>query len=466
MELAYSFPKAIDPFLAEAQPRSRETRVFGLDLRNDTRANVANELVSRAIMHHTTRVSFVNAHCVNIAARDEGYRHALRESDMLLPDGSGMRIAARLAGEPMGENLNGTDLFPVLCERAARLGVPLFLLGGAPGIARATADAMQERYPGLRIAGTRDGYFAPFEAPIVVDEINHSGAQILLVGMGVPKQERWIAQHADRLTTPVMLGVGGLFDYYSGRIPRAPLALRRIGCEWMWRLAQEPRRLFSRYVMGNAAFLARAAWHAIQVRHLDETPKRLFDIALALTALLVSLPILMAIYAAVRLEDGGPALFRQTRIGRNGRAFGMLKFRSMVVDAEARRAALLAKTDRDDTCFKMKRDPRVTRIGAVLRRWSLDELPQILNVLRGEMSIVGPRPALPVEVTTYRGRQWQRLAGRPGITCSWQVSGRATIPFEQQVEMDIDYLNGRTMLTDLTLIARTVPAVLSARGAY
>ena len=466
MELGFTFPELATEQLSVRQGHVRDTELFGLALRNDSRENVANELVSRAIMQHATRVSFVNAHCVNVAARNPAYRHVLQTSDLLLPDGSGMRIAAHLAGEQMGENLNGTDLFPILCERAAAMGVPIYLLGGAPGVAHRAAEAMIARYPGLRVAGTHDGYFHPLEAPAVVDEINRSGAQMLFVGMGVPMQECWLAQHADRLSTPVTLAVGGLFDFYSARIPRAPLALRRIGCEWMWRLAQEPRRLFGRYILGNFAFLARAMAHAAQVRRLTNVPKRMFDVATAALALVFALPLLLAIACAIRLEDGGPALFRQVRIGRNGRPFEMLKFRSMVVDAEARRAALLSRSERDGTCFKMKRDPRITRVGALLRRWSLDELPQIINVLRGDMSIVGPRPALPDEVITYRGRHWQRLAGRPGITCSWQVSGRAHIPFEQQVEMDIAYLERRSFLADLWLIVRTIPAVLTARGAF
>lgn len=138
----------------------------------------------------------------------------------------------------------------------------------------------------------------------------------------------------------------------------------------------------------------------------------------------------------------------------------------MAVDAEARRQRLLAKSEREGVCFKMQLDPRVTSVGRWIRRLSLDELPQIFNVLRGEMSIVGPRPALPQEVIAYDCRALNRLNGAPGLTCSWQVSGRADIPFETQVELDIDYLETRSFFGDLKLIARTVPAVVSGRGAY
>lgn len=194
--------------------------------------------------------------------------------------------------------------------------------------------------------------------------------------------------------------------------------------------------------------------------------KHASDRALAAIALLVAAPFFLLVMLAIKLEDGGPVFFRQTRIGDRGKPFIMWKFRSMVVDAEARLATIRAQSDRDGTCFKMKHDPRVTRVGAILRRLSLDELPQLLNILSGQMSLVGPRPALPREVLTYTPAALQRLGGKPGLTCTWQVTGRANIPFEQQVELDVAYLRSRSLLTDLLLIARTIPAVLTARGAY
>ena len=446
------------------------TRLFGFELMRATRDDMAENLVANARYGLRRVVAFLNAHCVNVARSDPAYRDALLCADLLLPDGAGMRIAAKLAGQPMGENLNGTDLFPALCERAAVHGVSIYLLGGQPGVAAAAAEAMQRRFPALRIAGTRDGFFTAAETDRAIADINVSKPGMLFVGMGIPQQDRWIADHADQLSAPVLLGVGGLFDYYSGRIPRAPSIVRQIGCEWMWRLAQEPRRLANRYLVGNAAFVATALAHALVARGLAERAslavKRTGDLFIASLAVLVALPILLAAALAIKLEDGGPVLFRQIRIGRDGRPFEMLKFRSMIVDAERRRQSLLHRSERDSVCFKMVRDPRITRAGRWLRRTSLDELPQILNVLRGEMSLVGPRPALPIEVVTYTAKSRARLGGLPGITGSWQVAGRAEIPFERQVEMDSRYLRERSLLLDLSLLARTVPAVLSGRGAY
>jgi lipopolysaccharide/colanic/teichoic acid biosynthesis glycosyltransferase len=224
----------------------------------------------------------------------------------------------------------------------------------------------------------------------------------------------------------------------------------------------EPRRMAGRYLVGNATFLARAAAHAL--RRMDS--QRGLDIAVAGSALLVlGLPMLI-IAALIRLDSKGPALFRQIRIGKDGRPFGVYKFRSMHVDAEARRAALLAQSDREGVCFKSRNDPRVTRIGKYLRRLSLDELPQILNVLSGEMSIVGPRPALQEEVENYPARALGRLAVKPGITGLWQVSGRADIGFDKMIDLDLAYVRARSTLLNLILIALTFRAVVSGRGAY
>jgi lipopolysaccharide/colanic/teichoic acid biosynthesis glycosyltransferase len=223
-------------------------------------------------------------------------------------------------------------------------------------------------------------------------------------------------------------------------------------------------------VLGNPKFLmasARYGWRAREMAgRLSLAGKRGFDLAAASTALFAALPLFALVALAIKLEDGGSIFFRQTRIGDRGQPFGMWKFRSMVMDAEQRLAAIRAQSDRDSTCFKMKRDPRITRVGAVLRRLSLDELPQLINIVSGAMSIVGPRPALPREVLAYDETHRERLNGRPGLTCTWQVSGRAEIPFERQAELDISYLRERNLWRDLVLIARTVPAVLTARGAY
>ncbi|UOR15118.1 WecB/TagA/CpsF family glycosyltransferase [Qipengyuania aquimaris] len=457
-----SADRALAPF--------RNIDLFGLSLQNASIEEAAAHIVRKAAHGCRTTVNFINAHCVNLAITDREYRSALEESDLLLPDGVGVQIAARLAGCEVPENLNGTDLFPLICERAAIEGAGLFMLGGGPGVADAAAAWACGEWPSLRIRGTQHGYFAKEDEDAVIERINRSGAAILFVGFGVPLQEQWIARNRNRLNIPVVMGVGGLFDYYSGRIARAPAAIRAMRSEWVWRLAMEPRRLGRRYLLGNPLFIAHAFAEAADRRGFAEimaqAAKRTFDILVATLALLALLPMFLIAALAISAEDRGPVFFSQRRIGKDGRAFAMIKFRSMYTDAEDRRNALLARSDRSGTCFKMKEDPRITRVGKLLRRFSIDELPQLLNVLSGAMSIVGPRPALPSEVARYEGRQWERLHGKPGITCSWQVKGRAEIPFHRQAIMDRAYLRRRSFFRDLKLVFMTLPAIVNGRGAY
>jgi lipopolysaccharide/colanic/teichoic acid biosynthesis glycosyltransferase len=168
----------------------------------------------------------------------------------------------------------------------------------------------------------------------------------------------------------------------------------------------------------------------------------------------------------IRLDSPGPALFRQQRVGKHGKLFTCYKFRTMVIDAEARKAELVALNEADGPLFKIRRDPRVTRVGRLLRRSSLDELPQLWNVLSGEMSLVGPRPALPEEVALYEPWHRRRLEVMPGLTGLWQVLGRSNTTFDEMVQLDIYYAENWSVNTDLRILLRTIPAVLSSNGAY
>jgi exopolysaccharide biosynthesis polyprenyl glycosylphosphotransferase len=193
--------------------------------------------------------------------------------------------------------------------------------------------------------------------------------------------------------------------------------------------------------------------------------KRLFDLATSGLALLLLAPVFAGVALAIRLDSPGPAFFRQRRVGRNGRSFQMVKFRSMYQDAEARLEALKAQNEMSGPVFKMREDPRVTRVGRFLRRTSLDEFPQFWNVLTGEMSIVGPRPPLPSEVKQYKRWQRRRLSVKPGITCIWQISGRNNIDFDRWMELDLEYIDTWSLWGDLKIFLRTIPAVLGSRGA-
>jgi exopolysaccharide biosynthesis polyprenyl glycosylphosphotransferase len=232
-------------------------------------------------------------------------------------------------------------------------------------------------------------------------------------------------------------------------------------------------RLLQRYAsVGRLGFwgrlrlgLKRAMWVAVTggARAL----KRLIDIAGAIFLMIVLSPIFALIGLLIRLDSPGSVLFKQTRIGKWEIPFQMYKFRSMYIDAEARKVALAKQNEMEGgVIFKMKHDPRITRVGRYIRRASIDELPQLWNVLRGDMSLVGPRPPVPSEVSQYTLSDRRRLEAKPGITCVWQVSGRSEIPFEQQVELDFAYIESQSVWMDIKLLLKTIPAVLFGRGAY
>jgi len=443
-------------------PKLDQCSVMNVDL-----VDAAPDVVIKTLLQPGRhRVFFYNAHCANIRAKDLSYAQALERADLVLPDGIGIELAARMRGEDLTSNLNGTDLLPSLLLAAAKQGKSVFLFGGRPNTAQNAARHLTSIIPGLQIAGTRDGYGEARDTEAAISAINASKADILLVAMGVPMQELWLDRHGHRLDADLMMGVGGLFDFWAGNVKRAPLWLRQLKSEWVWRLAMEPRRMAQRYILGNFAFMWRATRHAVHNSSQYAIHKRLLDVVLSLGALLVLSPLLLLICAAIRLDSSGAAIFSQKRVGRNGKLFTLYKFRSMQMDAGEQRQNLLAASDRDGICFKVRRDPRVTRVGRILRRFSLDELPQLVNILSGKMSIVGPRPALPEEVAAYSQRAHRRLSVKPGLTGIWQVSGRADIDFNRMVDMDIAYARSRSILLDLFLIAMTFQAVFKGRGAY
>lgn len=491
---------------------SRNFYVFGVDITNSTLVEVLDDLERALDSGWQTSIGFVNADCLNKCFTHKPYHETLGSMERVYPDGIGARLAAQMFGKGVDENINGTDLFPLLCERMAQLPNSIFLLGARHGIAEKVAENMIARFPGLTIAGCQDGYFTAEEEDEVIDRINRSGASVLLVALGAPQQEMWIEKNRDRLKVRVLMGVGGLFDFYSGRIQRAPVWFREIGLEWVWRLLQEPGRMWRRYVIGNPLFLYRV-WQQKRrngsvARSMDITPaeeanviahfgkldqavairlrmmkarqtywnwliasgallKRLVDVTAGSLLLILLLPLFLVVVLLIRLESPGPAFYAQMRVGIGGSKFKLWKFRSMYNDAEKRRVDLQSANEmQGGVIFKMKNDPRITRVGRFIRKASIDEMPQLWNVIKGDMSLVGPRPALESEVELYTIEERVRLMAKPGLTCFWQVSGRSDIPFPQQVVLDEDYVYRQSLLTDIKLLLQTIPAVLRGKGAY
>lgn len=209
-----------------------------------------------------------------------------------------------------------------------------------------------------------------------------------------------------------------------------------------------------------------AAWMFTPITRpgISHVVKRIMDFGGGIAGLIVTMPLWVLAAIAVKCDGQGGVLFRQVRVGKDGRTFLMLKFRTMCVDAETRKADLVPHNQMSGPVFKMQNDPRVTRLGRLLRKYSVDELPQLVNVIRGEMSLVGPRPALPMEVNQYEPWQRQRLCVKPGLTCLWQVNGRNEVDFNEWMTLDLEYIRRSSLALDCVIMLKTVPAVLRGTG--
>lgn len=241
--------------LSGVRRRMKTTRLFDIPLRNITLDQAVRTIRECLRLQEPSAVYFVNAHCVNVAQDDREYFKILQSGAHVFADGVGMRIAARLAGRPLVDNVNGTDLFPRLCGDLEGTGTRVYLLGARPGVACRLKELVRQQYPGLVVCGVHDGYFGETDEAALLDDIRRCKTDLLLVAMGVPRQEKWIAQNLAAVGARVAIGVGALFDFYSGRLQRSPVWMRRLGLEWLGRLIQEPRRLWKRYLLGNFRFL-------------------------------------------------------------------------------------------------------------------------------------------------------------------------------------------------------------------
>ena len=231
--------------------------VQSLPCHNLSQREALTQLVQWTRESRPRQVHFLNAHCVNVAHRNPEYRRVLEQADLVLADGIGVKLAFRWEGSELRDNLNGTDLFPLLCQALNQQegGARLFLLGGKPGVPEGVKAWIAARFPNLEVVGATHGYHP--DKQVVVDQVCLAQPDLLLVAMGVPAQEIFIHQHLGELGCPLAMGVGGLFDFYSGRQRRAPQWMRRLNLEWAYRLWREPGRMWRRYILGNLLFLWR-----------------------------------------------------------------------------------------------------------------------------------------------------------------------------------------------------------------
>lgn len=256
-------------FTSSDKPAEEKINLFDIHFVNKTMKN-AVDLIHGIIVEgkQTESIFFVNPDCLNKTFADSSYRTILQNADYVFPDGIGLTIACKILRNPLRENVNGTDMLPFLCAMAAENGHSLFLLGGKPGVAETMALNLRGKYQ-VEIAGTQHGFFdRATENDSVIQAINASGADIVLVAFGAPLQEKWISENGSKLRASVAMGVGGLFDFYSENTRRAPRWLREIGLEWVYRIMQEPGRMWKRYVVGNPLFLLRVlVWKVRLSKH-------------------------------------------------------------------------------------------------------------------------------------------------------------------------------------------------------
>lgn len=244
--------------------------LFGVNLKNGTMteavSTVMQSLLVKNGLKEMSKFAFVNADCGNHFYRDHGYREILNGFDEVYPDGVGVKMAARMQGLALKENVNGTDMFPLLCEQLQLQDKSLYLCGATKSVVSKLAKKLHVEFPKLRIAGYTDGYSYSQSPSELCAHINNSKADLLLVAMGAPRQERWINEHASMLEVKAVIGVGGLFDFYSGEVSRAPVWFRELSIEWVWRLVQQPKDKVKRYLIGNPLFLLRSAHSSLTNR--------------------------------------------------------------------------------------------------------------------------------------------------------------------------------------------------------
>ena len=410
------------------------------------------------------RASFVTANSCNAMQQHKPYAKALRTTDILLPDGVGIALAARMNGHTLATELNAMDLIPALLRQAAMIGKSVYLFGGAAGAADTAAYNITQEIPYLRIVGKCDGCDVKMDEDATVRHMNASGADIVIVALEVPKQELWLERNFSRLNAGLLIGVGGALEYLAGNVVRAPLVVRQARSERSWDLVARSVSFDERFLAGNCAFIGRTALCALKRVPQEAAMRRAFDVCVASVALAVLSPVMGLSALAIKTESNGPVLSKHKRVGKDGETFNIYTFRAIVADTKDLRSAKLLGGRKSETDLVGKKGPVVTGLGRFLRRFSIEKAPLLLNLLRGEMAVVGPRAALQCEIDAFPTGAQERLSVKPGLTGVWFVSGREDTGFEKMIEMDLAYAASRTILLDLILLFMTVQTAVIGRG--
>jgi N-acetylglucosaminyldiphosphoundecaprenol N-acetyl-beta-D-mannosaminyltransferase len=489
-----------------AKPKSRF--VLGMRVDGTSYAAATAMIIQWAKQGESRYVCEVPVNMVMESYDCAEHQAVINRADLVTPGGMPIVWVLRRLGLRGQPRVYGPELTLHICEAAARQGLPVGFYGGTKTALALLVKRLQMQYPGLTVAYAHSPPFRPptlDEESATIADIRQSGRRILFVGLGCPKQECWMARHRGRIPA-VMVGVGAAFDFISGTKPQAPHWMQRMGLGWLFRLCTEPRRLWHRYAWHNPRFVGLVAWQlactrwrsrsrklcaehttpeaetqsdwawvGIDVQGLQRSLrekcvqlilKRVFDWAASALILLVLVPVLLLIALLLRFSSRGPVVFSQPRVGYREKAFVMYKFRSMRIEPDLTCAAAQQSAAAQGMLLKREDDPRVTQMGRFLRSTSLDELPQLLNVLKGDMSLVGPRPLVPFMLGPYPDFRKARALVRPGITGLWQVRDRArntsAVPM---MPHDLEYVRRLSLWLDLEILLRTFFVIVSRKGA-
>lgn len=436
---------------------------FGLELYNSDKDLT---FVAKELTHESGNYTFVSANTWIAAHKDERIRMLFEKSKRIFADGVGTVIASKLHSGVGPTRIPGPDFAHAALKEWK--DIPMVFIGGSP----ATIKKIIKRFGLSRATHIEYGFCDP--TPEYVESIllqvkrGPLGPKIVWLGFGCPRQELFAYYAMGKLKGKKVLTVGAAFDFLSEEKKRAPQLFRKFGMEWSYRLCQEPKRLFKRYVWGNAYLLYITMVYMMKHQNRYYEPFKRFLDAIASSFLLVlTSPLLFLAGLGILLIDGRPIIYTQLRMGKNKIPFNFYKFRTMHNGSENLQNALEEQNEMEGgIIFKIEKDPRITKFGRLLRRWSIDELPQLVNVLQGKMSLVGPRPPIVRETKKYSKEQMEKFVVTPGITGIWQVSGRSLLPFKEQVNLDLKYIKERSLLLDLKILLKTIPTIISGKGAY
>ena len=441
---------------------------------------------------------FCDARALNGCQGDTVAAETLKHAELLIPRGKALKLQLASMGVATSLKTTAEQFYDELFLEIEHRQLSTVILVDKKALAAEVDQLLAQRYPGLvyRIETLGDQY--RFSTSELADSLSQSGSKIVVSLLPSPQRERMFSRLNQRMANQLFIGVGeglpeALLELHateSSLAQRARLWLRKRRHSlvlspthwpayiWRWlapKGEQQPGDVsLNQSVYGSPwrvrlqrTLIAAKSTSFRLKRSLTQTTKRLLDLLGVGTGILLLSPLLAIVAFIIKVTSPGPIFYSQIRVGLRGKRFRMWKFRSMYIDADQRKAELEAQNEMaGGVLFKMKHDPRITPVGRIIRRLSIDELPQLLNVLTGEMSLVGPRPALPKEVEAYPVLARARLEVKPGLTGLWQISGRSDLPFDKQVLLDTAYVHTQSTSNDIKLIAKTIPAVVSGKGAY